>query len=113
MPRVIFLGGPMEQELVCAYETGAETTILQLARSRQVPIYWRCAQGTCCACAARVTAPEGQLVPLGRKERNVLAREKFPIDPLPAAPGQTTGSQTGWRLTCEYRLSGEDLRVEW
>lgn len=104
MPSVTFFGGPMQAELVCEYRPGEEPTVLELARRFEVPIYWRCGLGTCGACAARVTVISGKVPPLGNKERNVLAREGMPAE---------AGAPRSWRLTCEYPLEGDTLRVEW
>jgi ferredoxin len=104
MPSVTFFGGPMEAEFVCEHRPGEVPTVLELARRYDLPIYWRCGLGTCGACAARVTVLSGEVPPLGNKERNVLAREGKPAEPK---------AVTSWRLTCEYPLSAETLRVEW
>lgn len=100
MPRITFFGGPMSAALVCDYQPDGALTVLGLARQHQIPIYWRCGRGTCGSCAVRLTVLGGDSRPLDNKERNVLAREEKPL-------------QQGWRLTCGYLLSGEDLRAEW
>ena len=41
----------------------------------EVPLYWRCGHGTCCACQVRIThAQQPRDTPWPRKERNVQAR---------------------------------------
>jgi ferredoxin len=105
MPTVTFSGGDMPEQRVARYRDGDDVTILDLARSLEVPIYWRCGFGTCAACAARVSVLQGNMAAMGNKERNVLMREGRPVD--------TSDTESEWRLTCSYRLRGESLLVEW
>lgn len=105
MPSVTFLGGPMAAEVTSDYEPDGLTTVLDLARLDDLPIYWHCGLGTCGTCAARVTVLDGEPRAMSNKERNVLLRAGKPVDVLP--------DQASWRLTCGYVLSGETLCVEW
>lgn len=103
MPRVSFHNATMPQPKTVDYLPDGRGTVLDLARELNLPLYWRCGHGTCGACAARVTVLDGPVRAMDAKERNVLLREGM----SPAEKG------AGWRLTCGYLLSGEDLRVEW
>lgn len=105
MPTVTFQGSSMPAPRDCEYEPDGQTTILGLARRNDIPLYWRCGQGTCGACAARVTITAGAPRAMVSRERNVLLRERYPVEP--------TTVRANWRLTCGYQLCGEDLRVEW
>ena len=105
MPEVIFHGGAMAAAERADYLPDGALTVLELARRRQLPLHWRCGLGTCGTCAVRVTVLDGCLRPMAGKERNVLAREGYPVSLEEGA--------ANWRLICGYVLSGESLRVEW
>jgi len=85
--------------------------LLDLARAHDVPIYWRCGQGTCGTCKVRVlhTRQPCQLL-ITRKEHNVLLRaglleraadDGVTVDDLP----------TSWRLACHVYLTEQDITI--
>lgn len=70
--------------------------LLDVARVHDVPLHWRCGQGTCGTCRVQVdTVPP--LLPPAQKECNVLGRAG-----LQAAD---------WRLACHLLLRTEDWIV--
>ncbi len=104
MACVAFIG-PTGIPHCVTYQPDGQTTLLDLARLADLPLHWRCGLGTCGTCAVRVTVQAGAVLPMGNKERNVLARHGKSLDMLP------DGSQ--WRLSCSHVLNGADLRAEW
>ncbi|MBM2886639.1 (2Fe-2S)-binding protein [Chromobacterium phragmitis] len=83
--------------------------LLDVARLADVPLHWRCGQGTCGTCKVRVA---GMAMPQrpGRKERNVLLRAGA-IDAALAA--QDEWNETApWRLACHLAVEeGQDWTV--
>lgn len=96
-PLIVFRGPELTIEVRCTYDPNAGKTLLELAQEHGVPLHWRCGHGTCGTCAVRVCVAAGSEGEMGRKERNVLARE---------------GLGAGIRLACSYVPVGESLVVE-
>ena len=107
MPRIVFLSaaGPLS----VTAEPGA--SLLEVARSHDIPLHWRCGQGTCGTC--RVTlrhAQQPREAGMSRKERNVLIRHgMLPESALSGGPIADTPQQ--WRLACHLLLEETDWEV--
>lgn len=78
-------------------EASPGDNLLDVARLADVPLHWRCGQGTCGTCKVRVA---GMAMPQrpGRKERNVLLRAGA-IDAAQAANDEWHEAAP-WRLAC-------------
>ena len=85
--------------------------LLDLARVNDVPLHWRCGQGTCGTCLVHIqydAQPQSQH--LGRKERNVLVRAG--LLSVEDAASDTLIDQSGtWRLACHVRMTDDDCTV--
>ncbi|MGR2663976.1 2Fe-2S iron-sulfur cluster-binding protein [Chromobacterium haemolyticum] len=90
-------------------QAAAGDNLLDLARLADVPLHWRCGQGTCGTCKVRLATPGAEQRP-SRKERNVLLRAGA-IDAALAASECWTEARP-WRLACHLHLSEEDWEVE-
>jgi ferredoxin len=85
-------------------EASAGDVLLDVARLADVPLHWRCGQGTCGTCKVRIRhAGPAQVVMLGRKERNVLLRAGL-IDASAGCTGKLAGYFTagGWPAMCRW-----------
>ena len=87
--------------------------LLDVARFHEVPLHWRCGQGTCGACLVYLQhAGQPGLLSMGGKERNVLARKQMlteaerQADRLPDTPLLP-------RLACHVVLVPGVLKVHW
>ncbi|AUH51166.1 ferredoxin [Chromobacterium sp. ATCC 53434] len=90
-------------------EAMAGDNLLDVARLADVPLHWRCGQGTCGTCRVRIAgmAPPQRL---GRKERNVLLRAGA-IDAALAASEEWREAEP-WRLACHLEVDeGADWKV--
>jgi ferredoxin len=86
--------------------------LLDLARDHQVPLHWRCGQGTCGTCRVHlqhVLQPR-PWSPAG-KERNVLLRAGL-ISSEQLAQDALIDQEKTWRLACHVRVEDLDLLVE-
>ncbi|TDR73852.1 2Fe-2S iron-sulfur cluster-binding protein [Paludibacterium purpuratum] len=109
MPRILFLT-PSGQQLA---EIGAEpgSLLLDVAREHDIPLHWRCGQGTCGTCRVQIRhAQQPRMAGMSRKERNVLIRQgllpesALSGEPLIDAPQQ-------WRLACHLPVEEGDWVV--
>ncbi|WP_174875179.1 2Fe-2S iron-sulfur cluster-binding protein [Vogesella oryzae] len=81
--------------------------LLDVARFHEVPLHWRCGQGTCGTCAVRIRhAGQPRDVKVGRKERNVLLRAAL-VDAAQAAQEVWLDTESTPRLACHLPL--EDM----
>ncbi|MDN0075389.1 2Fe-2S iron-sulfur cluster binding domain-containing protein [Crenobacter sp. SG2303] len=105
MPTVRFI---RSADLVVVAEVEAESgdNLTDLARFHEVPMPWRCGQGTCGTCLVRLEH-DGQLQPLAMRgiERNVLKRihgiDAVEVDDSPQTP----------RLACHVTVGDVPLTV--
>jgi len=105
MPTVRFVRSA-DLELVAEVEAQAGDNLTDLARFHEVPMPWRCGQGTCGTCLVRLEH-EGQPQPLAMRgiERNVLKR----IHDIDAGTAQD--SRATARLACHVTVGEQDLTV--
>ncbi len=93
-------------ELLAEVEASAGDLLIDVARFHDVPLHWRCGQGTCGTCAVRIRhSGQPRQVQVGRKERNVLLRAGL-CDAAAAASEQWPDAPATVRLACH--LSVED-----
>nr|WP_199064305.1 2Fe-2S iron-sulfur cluster-binding protein [Chromobacterium sp. ASV5] len=87
--------------------------LLDVARLADVPLHWRCGQGTCGTCKVRLARLDGAAYRAepGRKERNVLLRAGA-IDNALAAGERWPPATRHWRLACHLAVGDENWRVE-
>jgi ferredoxin len=70
--RLVFARGG---QCIAELDASLGDALIDVARFHDVPLHWRCGQGTCGTCAVRLQhAAQPQQVQVGRKERNVLLR---------------------------------------
>ncbi|TCW30819.1 2Fe-2S iron-sulfur cluster-binding protein [Gulbenkiania mobilis] len=80
--------------------------LLDVARFHDLPLHWRCGQGTCGTCRVHVRhAAQPAVVEVGRRERNVLLRAGL-VDAARAGATQWPDVPETWRLAC-YLEAGE------
>jgi ferredoxin len=109
MPLLRFVDG--NEQLLAEVEASAGDVLLDVARLADVPLHWRCGQGTCGTCKVRIRhAGPAQVVMLGRKERNVLLRAGL-IDASAGCTGKLAGYFTSWRLACHVPVGEQDWLV--
>ncbi|WP_434626915.1 2Fe-2S iron-sulfur cluster-binding protein [Chromobacterium sp. CV08] len=90
-------------------EATAGDNLLDVARLAEVPLHWRCGQGTCGTCKVRIAGMATPQRP-GRKERNVLLRAGA-IDAELAASDEWREAEP-WRLACHLAVEeGADWEV--
>jgi len=78
--------------------------LIDVARFYEVPLHWRCGQGTCGTCAVRIRhSAQPQPVNVGRKERNVLLRAGL-CDAAAAASEQWLDDPATVRLACHLKV---------
>ncbi|MEN3810228.1 2Fe-2S iron-sulfur cluster-binding protein [Chromobacterium piscinae] len=89
-------------------EAMAGDNLLDIARLADVPLHWRCGQGTCGTCKVRIA---GMAAPqrLGGKERNVLLRAGAIGAELAAS--KEWNEPEPWRLACHLEVTEEDWIV--
>ena len=100
MPYVTFRRG---QTLLAKVEAVPGERLLDLALTHQIPLHWRCGQGTCGTC--RVWLPPETAGQRTRLEEGVLRNAA--ADSLPT---ETDNSRL--RLACHVRVETADLDVE-
>ncbi|QND85274.1 Ferredoxin [Chromobacterium vaccinii] len=94
--------------LLSESEAMAGDNLLDIARLADVPLHWRCGQGTCGTCKVRIggmAAPQR----LGRKERNVLLRAGAIGAELAAS--EEWDEAEPWRLACHLTVEDCDWVV--
>ncbi|POZ60398.1 2Fe-2S iron-sulfur cluster-binding protein [Chromobacterium alticapitis] len=107
MSRIRFLRE--DGSLLGESEAEPGDNLLDIARLADVPLHWRCGQGTCGTCKVRVSGMAAPQRP-GRKERNVLLRAGA-IDAAQAASEEWNESAS-WRLACHLAVEeGRDWIV--
>jgi ferredoxin len=113
--ELILQGGGMPAPLQLSVPSGGLLIdpLRELARDGQLPLYWRCGQGTCGACLVYLQhAGQPGLLSMGGRERNVLARKQMlteaerQADSLPDTPALP-------RLACHVVLVPGVLKVHW
>ncbi|MBV8660194.1 MAG: 2Fe-2S iron-sulfur cluster binding domain-containing protein [Burkholderiales bacterium] len=114
--HLVLQGGAMAMPVTMAVESGGKLidVVRDLARDGQLPLYWRCGQGTCGACLVHLESASSGVgtVAMGGKERNVLARigqlteAQRMADALPDTPALP-------RLACHVVLVPGELKVRW
>ena len=109
MPVIRFVDQHKQTLATVACEAG--DNLLDVARFHEVPLHWRCGQGTCGTCKVqRLDDGAHQACKVGRKERNVLLREKL-IDPALATSEDWPDQYQRWRLACHLTVGDEDWMV--
>ncbi len=109
MPQLRFVD--QQQRLLAELEAQPGDLLLDVARLADVPLHWRCGQGTCGTCKVRIShAGPAQPVLPSRKERNVLLRAGL-IDKAEAAAESWPDVSAGWRLACHLVVGEEDWLV--
>lgn len=85
--------------------------LLDLARLNDVPLHWRCGQGTCGTCRVHIQHDaQPQSLHLCQKERNVLLRAGL-LSAEDAARDTLIDQSDTWRLACHVRLTDADCTV--
>lgn len=110
MPLVTFEREGQAEPLAIVEATPGDK-LIDLARFHDLPLLWRCGQGTCGTCKLHVEVPAGS--PnwvLGRMERNVLLREKL-IDTASALAESWPVGCGRWRLACHAEVGETDMTV--
>ena len=109
MPQLRFVD--QHQQLLAEVEASPGDLLLDVARLADVPLHWRCGQGTCGTCKVRIShAGPALAVAPGRKERNVLLRAGL-IDTAQAAAESWPDISTDWRLACHVPVGEQDWLV--
>lgn len=110
MPTVRFIdqaSGRLLEDI--AAEAG--DVLIDVARFHELPLHWRCGQGTCGTCKVHIEhAGQPGTAKVGRKERNVMLRAGL-IDAATAAAEEWPDTVETWRLACHLTLGDEDWRV--
>jgi len=85
--------------------------LIDLTRFHDLPLRWRCGQGTCGTCKLHVhLPPNSPAMVLGCMERNVLLREKL-IDSAAALSAEWPADCGRWRLACHTEVGEGDMTV--
>lgn len=101
-----------EGVLLAEIEAEQGEQLLDVARAHQIPLHWRCGQGTCGTCRVRIRQKgAAPLIDASRKERNVLLRAGL-ISQETAESGQAMDQPDSWRLACHLRLTEDDWTIE-
>ncbi|OBU86734.1 2Fe-2S iron-sulfur cluster-binding protein [Chromobacterium subtsugae] len=106
MTRIRFVGE--SGALLGEADAQAGDNLLDIARLADVPLHWRCGQGTCGTCKVKVLAGMGAPQRPGRKERNVLLRAGAISEQL--AGMEEWEEAQPWRLACHLALAE---RADW
>lgn len=53
MPRITFIHPALSEPKILDATSGE--ALIDVVRRAEVPLYWRCGHGTCCACQVRIT----------------------------------------------------------
>ncbi|MDF0606597.1 (2Fe-2S)-binding protein [Neisseriaceae bacterium TC5R-5] len=108
MPTIRFVD--QQQQLLCEQQAATGDNLLDVARLADVPLHWRCGQGTCGTCKVRVSGAQTLIQQVGRKERNVLLRAGVISAEL--AANELWQLDQPWRLACHLKIGEEDWLVE-
>ena len=85
--------------------------LIDLARFHEMPLHWRCGQGTCGTCKLKLILPDGQPdLAIGRLERNTLLRNGL-IDSAAALQASWPADSGRWRLACHVAVGEVDMVV--
>ena len=115
MPLVTFSNPAYKDKTVYAVAGSHTETLLNIAKSYQVPIEFECQDGECGTCAVRVSSLDDKqrmAYHLTEKEKNVLRAigklskadlERLIVDDMPSE----------WRLACQMIVRDEDILVEY
>jgi len=114
MALVTFSNPEYKDKTVYAVAGSHTETLLNIAKSYQVPIDFECGDGDCGTCAVRVTSVDDKQrmgYHLTEKEKAVLRSvgklskedlERLIVDDMPSE----------WRLACQMIVRDEDILVE-
>ncbi|WP_374337438.1 2Fe-2S iron-sulfur cluster-binding protein [Leeia sp.] len=109
-------GGSMTDPVWLCTEGKTTQALTDWVRETGIPLYWRCGQGTCGACAVHLHYPDEatpRIIKLSGKERNVLLRHGKLTAEQHAAETLLQTPQL-WRLACHVMVQpGEALEVSW
>lgn len=109
MPVVRFVA--MDGARLAQADAACGTALLDLARALEVPLHWRCGQGTCGTCKVHIVRNgPPRLIQLGNKERNVMLRAGL-LSKDEWARGSVMESTRPWRLACHVMLDEDDWTV--
>lgn len=115
MALVTFSNPGYKDKTVYAVAGSHTETLLNIAKSYQVPIDFECQDGECGTCAVRVTSVDDKQrmgYHLTEKEKSVLRAigklssedlERLIVDDMPSE----------WRLACQMIVRDEDILVEY
>lgn len=96
-------------DLLARVEAAPGDNLLDIARLNDVPLHWRCGQGTCGTCRVHLRhAAQPAALVLGGKARNVMLRAGL-LEP--DAPALQIDDEHLWRLACHLCLQDDDLTV--
>ena len=112
MPTLTFISPRLPQALLAEAAPGARLidSVRALATAGQLPLSWRCGQGTCGACLVRVAhAQQPQALQMRNMERNVLLRAGHIAENANATSMAMDTPETP-RLACHLVLA-DDLIV--
>ncbi len=110
MPELVFLPKGAVEPL-CRVDVQPGDVVLDVARFHEVPLHWRCGQGTCATCVVYLEhAGQPASVTVSAKERNVLARAGLLDASLLAGTVWPDTPQTP-RLACHCRVGETDMTV--
>jgi ferredoxin len=85
--------------------------LLDLARMHDIPLHWRCGQGTCGTCKVHLEHENQPAAStLSRKERNVMLRAKL-ISEEQAASEIAIDQADAWRLACHCIIGEQNWTV--
>ena len=85
--------------------------LIDVARFHEVPLHWRCGQGTCGTCVVQIShAGQPAVVKVGRKERNVMLRAGL-ISSVQAQQEDWPDAPQTPRLACHLMLDEHDWLV--
>ncbi|MDC7718834.1 2Fe-2S iron-sulfur cluster-binding protein [Vogesella sp. DC21W] len=108
MTRLVFERGG---QCIAELEASAGDALIDVARFHDIPLHWRCGQGTCGTCAVRLQHPaQPQQVIVGRKERNVLLRAGLCSASM-AASEQWPDAPETVRLACHLSVGDVPWRI--
>lgn len=97
--------------LLASVEACEGDLLIDVARFHEVPLHWRCGQGTCGTCVVHVShAAQPAHAQLGGKERNVLLRAGFCTAAAAREPQWDDLPDTP-RLACHLKVAEQDWQV--
>jgi ferredoxin len=109
MPHLLFVRAGIT---LGAVEALPGDGLLDVARQAELPLHWRCGQGTCGTCRVHLRhAGQPACVAVTRKERNVLLRAGL-IDADAAGRETWPDDASTWRLACHLRVGEVDWTVD-